>query len=137
MLDPRQPLPVQYQPTWGALSRLRMPTPDHVAFYGSAMDLSCFLAAVGFCAADGIEKVGEIVGDLEGIVLRHDGTAIMLVWDGETIALHVGASADDPKLLAFEARAVELGHSFIVTVPERIRTWVLTNDPRYSDAARH
>ena len=134
MLDP---LPVQYQSTWGALSRLRFPTADHAAFYGAAMDMSCFLAVLGFDAGRGLEKVAEIVSDLEAIVLRHDEMAVMLVWDGEAIRLHVGKRADDPKLIEVEARAVDADHSFIVVVPERIRSWFLTNDPRYSDGARH
>lgn len=129
------PQPVLFQETHDALVGMRFPTLDHATFYGCAFDLSCWLRALGFDAGRGIEKIGELVPDLEPIILRHDGTAIMLTCDdARGIRLFVGDRADDPKLVEAEARSVDAEHSLIVIIPERIRAWLA---PRYSNATRH
>lgn len=126
-------LPLRYQPTLDLVNIIHLiaPTIQHATAQLVSTDFVCWLIEVGFTGGKQVEKIFELIPDIESAVARNDNTALMLVFDGTAVRLHV--SDDHLKLAEIAMNERDDGCRVAVSVPQEIRDWLRAGG-RYADA---
>lgn len=107
----------------------KRPSLNHAVLDGVMLEMAHFMNCLGFEKDDGLAVLEDIMPTADEIVFRGDQSALLLIFDGQTVTV---ATGDDMGQLAeLEMATVDAGNSVFGVIPARIREW-LVGEGRYA-----